>query len=50
MEPSLTVCTAGYYIPAVLAFVFLLLIAVAVVLVRALSRHKGEYLTQVRSV
>ncbi|CAG9559489.1 unnamed protein product [Danaus chrysippus] len=30
----------------VLAFVFLLLIAVAVVLVRALSRHKGEYLTQ----
>ncbi|CAK1542832.1 unnamed protein product [Leptosia nina] len=30
----------------VLAFIFLLLIAVAIVLVRALSRHKGEYLTQ----
>ncbi|XP_052755482.1 neurexin-4 isoform X2 [Galleria mellonella] len=30
----------------VLAFIFLLLIIVAVVLVRALSRHKGEYLTQ----
>ncbi|XP_049869625.1 neurexin-4 [Pectinophora gossypiella] len=30
----------------VLAFIFLLLIVVAVVLVRALSRHKGEYLTQ----
>ncbi|CAH2071974.1 unnamed protein product, partial [Iphiclides podalirius] len=30
----------------VLVFIFLLLIIVAVVLVRALSRHKGEYLTQ----
>ncbi|KAL0832456.1 hypothetical protein ABMA28_000688 [Loxostege sticticalis] len=30
----------------VLAFIFLLLVIVAVVLVRALSRHKGEYLTQ----
>ncbi|KPJ11812.1 Neurexin-4 [Papilio machaon] len=30
----------------VLAFIFLLLVVVAVVLVRALSRHKGEYLTQ----
>ncbi|CAH0729114.1 unnamed protein product, partial [Brenthis ino] len=30
----------------VLAFIFLLLIVVAIVLVRALSRHKGEYLTQ----
>ncbi|XP_073942606.1 neurexin-4 isoform X2 [Choristoneura fumiferana] len=30
----------------VLAFIFLLLIIVAVILVRALSRHKGEYLTQ----
>ncbi|XP_063893286.1 neurexin-4 isoform X2 [Helicoverpa armigera] len=30
----------------VLAFIFLLLIIVAIVLVRALSRHKGEYLTQ----
>ncbi|VVC93590.1 unnamed protein product [Leptidea sinapis] len=30
----------------VLAFIFLLLIIVAVVLVRSLSRHKGEYLTQ----
>ncbi|XP_041970280.1 neurexin-4 isoform X2 [Aricia agestis] len=30
----------------VLALIFLLLIIVAVVLVRALSRHKGEYLTQ----
>ncbi|CAK1598381.1 unnamed protein product [Parnassius mnemosyne] len=30
----------------VLAFIFLLLIVVAIVLVRAISRHKGEYLTQ----
>ncbi|CAB3222790.1 unnamed protein product [Arctia plantaginis] len=30
----------------VLAFIFLMLIVVAIVLVRALSRHKGEYLTQ----
>ncbi|XP_053603353.1 neurexin-4 isoform X1 [Plodia interpunctella] len=30
----------------VLALIFVLLIIVAVVLVRALSRHKGEYLTQ----
>ncbi|XP_004931219.1 neurexin-4 isoform X1 [Bombyx mandarina] len=30
----------------VLGFIFLLLVVVAVVLVRALSRHKGEYLTQ----
>jgi hypothetical protein len=34
---------------AVLAFIFLLLVVVAVVLVRALSRHKGEYLTQVNA-
>ncbi|CAH0407172.1 unnamed protein product [Chilo suppressalis] len=30
----------------VLVFIFLLLVVVAVILVRALSRHKGEYLTQ----